>query len=110
MQEGFQKTTFKVMLILIAMQACFFLITYLAENKIKSQKEFIYKSILGEDFVDCLMSTHLMEKNIDKDEYQNNPQVQAAQNRINMINIASVIAAVVVLYLFSFAIVKFFVR
>jgi len=107
---GFQKHVFLVMLIIIAMQACFFLLTHFTEKEIRVKKEYILENILGVDFLDCMKSINSREKNIDAEEYKNNPQLKKVQNEINLVNIASVIVAIGLLYLFSCLIVRLMMK
>ena len=106
----FQKRVLLVMLIIVAMQACFYLLSNFTENEIKVKKEFILENILGVDFLDCMKSIHLREKNLDAEEYKNNPQLKKVQNEINLINTASVIVAIGLLYLFSCIIVRLMMK
>jgi len=107
---GFQKPVFIVMLIIIAMQACFLLLTHFTEKEIRVKKEYILENILGVDFLDCMKSINSKENNIAPEEYQNNPKLKKVQKEINLLNIESVIVSIGLLYLFSCLIVRLMMK
>jgi hypothetical protein len=106
MNLSFQKQALKVMLIVIALEACISFISFIVENEIQSQKEIIRRSIMGDAFLDCLETIHEREENIDIEKFENNSQLQSAQTKINIFNFSSLIVALGIIYLFSCGIVR----
>ncbi len=110
MQGNFQKNVFKIMFMILVMQMSIVFVSWFAEKEIKLQKELIYSTIFGDNFVDCLENIHEKEKYLPAEEIENNSVLQKAQNSINLINIFSIIVAVGIIYLFSCRILRFAVN
>ena len=106
MKPNFQKTVLKVMLIFFLFSSITYYIDWFANEEVKLHKEIMYKEALGEEFTNCAKSYYENINIKNNESILENPKLQKAQTKINLINIGSVIIIFGLFYLFSCWVVR----